>query len=91
MATSGKRVGNLEVWYVNRDDARIGNNLEATVQSVIGKPGSLGWKIVKASDAGDDEAIINTVIGEAAWAVVVGAWSLLTFITELLLMMVLSK
>ncbi len=66
-------MGNLEVWYVNRDQARIGNNLEATVQGAIGKPGSLGWKIVNATDAGDDDAIINAVVGETVWAVVVGA------------------
>ena len=73
MASSASRVGNLEVWYVNRDEARIGNNLLATVQGAIGKPGTLGWKVVNASDAGDDDAVRNAVIGETVWAVIVGA------------------
>ncbi|KLO05693.1 hypothetical protein SCHPADRAFT_716122 [Schizopora paradoxa] len=71
MATSASRVGNLEVWYVNRDEARIGNNLLATVEGAIGKPGTLGWKVVNASDAGDDDAVRNAVIGETVWAVIV--------------------
>lgn len=73
MASSASRVDNLEVWYVNRDDARIGNNLEATVQGAIGKRGSLGWRVVNASVAGDDDAIKNAVVGETVWAVIVGA------------------
>lgn len=72
--------GNLEAWVIDRDQARIGMSLVSTVQSAPTKgPGSLGWKVVSADSAGDDDAVIQAVLTEKTWLAVVGMSTFLSF------------
>lgn len=75
LASSAERTGNLSVWVVDRDQARIGIGLTNAVQAArTSGPGSLGWQVVAEADAGDDNAVMQAVLNEDVWMAVVGTF-----------------
>ena len=77
LSSSAALTGNLSVWVIDRDQARIGVGLTNTVQEArTSGPGSLGWQIVDKDVAGDDNAVIQAVLSEDTWMAIVGRQAL---------------
>ena len=77
LSSSAALTGNLSVWVIDRDQARIGVGLTNTVQEArTSGPGSMGWQIVDKDDAGDDNAVIQAVLSEDTWMAIVGRQAL---------------
>lgn len=68
---SAQLTDNFDAWFVNRDGARIGNTLWQTFSNTTAPGQHLGWQLVDPAAAGNDDDIVNAVIGERAWVVVV--------------------
>ena len=51
----------------------MGTGLQVTIVNLVSKPGTLGWKVITLTDAGDDEMIAETFKQENARVAVVGA------------------
>ena len=73
LSSSASLTGNLNVWVIDRDQARVGMGLTDAVRSTrTAGPGSLGWRIIDKEDADDDDAIMEAVVKEIAWMAIIG-------------------
>jgi len=73
LSSSASRVGSLGAWFVNHDQGRMGNNLQATVQDAIDKSQTFGWTIFNQSEEEiSNDSIANAVLKEKIWLAVVG-------------------
>ncbi|KAI0347315.1 hypothetical protein BDW22DRAFT_1322516 [Trametopsis cervina] len=71
LSTSGTRTSSLDAWFVNRDGARVGNNLWESFSNTSTPGQHLGWALLSAADAGTDEQIMDAIIQQRAWIAVV--------------------
>ncbi|PCH39534.1 hypothetical protein WOLCODRAFT_85873 [Wolfiporia cocos MD-104 SS10] len=72
----------LKVWVVDRDMSIIGSGMLDAVRWEITHGDSaptLGWRIVDStsSSVDSDEAIVQSVLDERVWAVILGEWNYL--------------
>ncbi|KAL1938011.1 hypothetical protein VTO73DRAFT_12022 [Trametes versicolor] len=68
---SAKLTGNLESWFIDRDGGRVGRGLSQAAQQYTAPGPQLTWQFLNARDVGDDDDIINMVLQEQVWVVVV--------------------
>ncbi|KAL5522259.1 hypothetical protein ACEPAF_2116 [Sanghuangporus sanghuang] len=67
-----EKTGNLEVWVINRDQARIGNSLEAAVLAAPSSgPGALWWRVISEEHFPDEDSVVQGIVDERAWLAVV--------------------
>ncbi|KAI0699407.1 hypothetical protein BC835DRAFT_1412597 [Cytidiella melzeri] len=71
LSNSAKYTSHLEAWFINRDGARIGNNLWVSFGNTSTPTMHLGWVLVDPQDAGTDEQIMDAIIQQQAWIAVV--------------------
>lgn len=72
LSSSAHLTGNLDVWVINRDQARIGNSFVNTVKlTATSGLGALGWKIVAPDAIGSDEDVAQAIINEEAWGAII--------------------
>ena len=73
LSSSASLTGNLDVWVIDRDHARVGMGLIDAVRSArTAGPGSLGWQIIDEEEAGDDNAVMEAIVKEVAWMAIIG-------------------
>ncbi|KAL5480246.1 hypothetical protein ACEPAI_1516 [Sanghuangporus weigelae] len=72
MSAAVEKTGNLEVWVINRDHARIGDSLEAAVLAAPSSgPGALWWRVISEDNFPDKQSVIQGIVDERAWLAVV--------------------
>ncbi|KAL5512381.1 hypothetical protein ACEPAG_3373 [Sanghuangporus baumii] len=72
MSAAVEKTGNLEVWVINRDHARIGDSLEVAVLAAPSSgPGALWWRVVSEDNFPDEQSVIQGIVEERAWLAVV--------------------
>ncbi|TCD67708.1 hypothetical protein EIP91_012004 [Steccherinum ochraceum] len=69
LSNSSELTSNLEAWFIDRDDSRIGHALWAGIQNSSGM--ALGWRVVDPDVAGSDADIIQAVVTDQAWVALV--------------------
>ena len=73
LSQAARSTGNLETWVVNRDDARIGDSLNAAVLSApTSGLGALWWRLINASHVPEEGDVIQAVVEERTWLAIVG-------------------
>ena len=73
LSSSASLTGNLNVWVIDRDQARVGMGLTDAVKNArMAGPGSLGWQIIDKENAGDDDAVMEAVVKEITWMAIIG-------------------
>ena len=71
LSNSAKLTGNLEAWFIDRDDARVGHALTQAVRDYSAPGPQLSWKFLSPLDVGDDENVQRMVLEERTWIAVV--------------------
>ncbi|KZP09237.1 hypothetical protein FIBSPDRAFT_839573 [Athelia psychrophila] len=71
LASQAARTRNLNAWFVDRDDSRLGHALWSTFGNTSASGAQLGWTSIDPATAGTDADVAQAVLDEEAWIVVV--------------------
>ncbi|KAH9938891.1 uncharacterized protein BXZ73DRAFT_44386 [Epithele typhae] len=71
LSNSSKLVGNLEAWFIDRDGDRIGQGMSDAVSSFASPGPKLNWKFKTPDEVGTDLDVVNAVLDEKVWVVIV--------------------
>ncbi|THH26331.1 hypothetical protein EUX98_g7852 [Antrodiella citrinella] len=71
LSNSASLTDQLTVWYIDRDDSRVGHAIWDGIANYSGPALPLGWQVVNPLVAGSDEDIIGSVVTDQVWAAVV--------------------
>lgn len=90
LSDSATRSSNLAAWFVDRDGPHtISQGVWAALSNKTVPGPKLGWISVEPIDAGDDDDIIDMILNDEVWVVVVGKFfHTLNIIVYLILMLI---
>ncbi|KIJ68923.1 hypothetical protein HYDPIDRAFT_144365 [Hydnomerulius pinastri MD-312] len=71
LAFSSSLTNNLTVWFIDRDQSRIGHALWNDIANNTNPGPQLGWVAVDAQSAGSDDDIMAAVVNQQTWLALV--------------------